>query len=104
MACGRHGHGNCYGDGSGPVEVLCEYVCESKAAYVNDRNSYQILMEELARRNLQLVYADYLLEIVHPGRYVDIGQKHEWDIFRILQVTQDQICKAFLLAMGVKVE
>lgn len=35
-ACGGWGHGNCYGNGSGALEVPCEHVCPGREAARED--------------------------------------------------------------------
>lgn len=46
-ACGRRGHGNCYGDGRGPVQIEC---CGEEPDYFGSLDAATTLLEPLRER------------------------------------------------------
>ena len=49
-ACGGHGHGNCYGNGNGPVQIEC---CEQMPGYSTDAACVGEMLEWSAAKGLR---------------------------------------------------
>lgn len=48
-ACGRAGHGNCYGEGRGPIEIACADSCDAPA-YSTDIAAAWLIVEWMRER------------------------------------------------------
>ena len=100
-ACGREGHSNCYGDGTGQIEFSCaDMPCCDEAQPKNYFNSLDCCRE--FERNVQgddrSLYIDMIYLLV--SKSAD-NFEQQWAIFN---ASPPQRCEAFLRMKGEWVE
>jgi hypothetical protein len=103
-ACGEYGHGNCFGDGRGAVQIKCgEYVacCDDAELpeYRIDISAAWEVVEKLRKSFDVVIDLDDELTSCRILRRVDDEWNREMLVEQIFESTPYAICRAALLAV-----
>lgn len=101
-ACGRHGHGNCYGNGTGQIQTRCEDACLAPY-YSSDISAAMEVVEKMRERGFVVGMfgdrIDWCAEVFRLVEHYDSIGKEMIGVARHTSLPE-AICRAALAAHG----